>query len=237
MRKKAILIIGFIFIFTSVKAQTVEPEHFLKLPGVNGVSGLINNPGAYTAGHKNLTLGIHNFMFKANYGIFDILEAGVFFNFGQSSDLVEILKGGAINIKANILKEKEYYPAVSSGVQKIPFNMGESHNWDDFRLYAAASKSFSNISLTLGIKNKLIEGSSMEISNWEIFADIAGVVDDTIMLIAEYDGEFLNAGAKISLNYNIAIDVFLIELNNTEDTSGIGTFIEKHFRFGITYLQ
>ena len=111
---------------------------------------------------------------------------------------------------------------------------GKEHS--DFKLYLVISKKVGDMNFTLGGKNRigLLEPDLLV---WNVFANISKVVNDTVMVIAEYDGECYNAGVKISLNYNINIEIFIRDIAGIRAADEMGEFLNSYFVFGITYLQ
>ncbi len=228
MKKAVLIFIVIILAFNFIKADSVDVNHFLIGPSVNGESGFIYNPSSYVLGNNMLSLGIHSYFFKANYGLFNFLEAGLKFNIGTSSEILDILKTSSVNLKVKFLEEEKYFVSIAGGVEEIPIAFYNLFTDNPFRPYVAVSKKIYDMNFTAGYMAKRGKG---------IFADASKVIDDTVLAIAEYDGEHYNAGVKISLNYNFNIEVFVREIDRMNTIKELGQFLRDYFIFGITYIQ
>ncbi len=233
MKKTLAVIIILAALCAVSRAEPVEVTHFLVTPSFNGESGFIFAPSAYVPPHNTFALGIHKFVFKANYGLFDILEAGVNFDFTGSLNLLEILKAGDINVKGRILKEEDFFISLAAGLEKLPMNLFTDIKGQDFSGYAVVSKSIDDMDVSVGFKKNLA-GAAQD--NY-IMADFAKVINETILAIAEYNTGGINAGVKISLNSNINVEVYFSGLENIGNANALGTFLRENFIFGITYIQ
>ncbi len=229
------------FSFSLLFSEAVDVNHFLIAPSINGCGGFIANQSAYVLPANRYSLGLHQFMLKFNYGFMDFLEAGAYMDFGVPIDpndktpaILQVLRTGALNVKAKFLDEDEYFVTMAAGLEKLPFNLFENVPHGDFKLYAAASKKISDLDITLGVKKHLAEGS---LSNWAFAADISKVVADTVLVMLEYDEYTFNAGAKISFNPNLSIDFSVRGIDRLSKAGEIGNFLRNYFVFGITYLQ
>jgi hypothetical protein len=236
--KKTLFILALFipFSFSGIFSTEVDVDHFLIAPSVNGCGGFINNQSAYILEGGRYSLGLHKFIAKFNYGIMDILEAGVCIDFGISSAFVEIMKTTAFNVKAKLLNEEQYFVSVAAGLEKFPVNIFENVAHNDFKLYAAASKKIGGMDITLGVKKQLAAGR-LDLSNWGFAADISKVVADTVLVMLEYDESTFNAGVKISFNPNLSVDFSIRGIDRLSRAGDIGTFISDYFIFGLTYLQ
>lgn len=215
----------------SASAEAVDVTQFLITPTYNGASGFIKAPSAYITPQNIIALGMHSFIFKANYGLFDILELGVNLDFTATSDFIQILKGTDINIKGRIIKEEDLFVTVSAGLDKLPANIFESMNGQDFAGYLVVSKKIDDMAFSAGVK-KFFAGYAQK----NIFmADISKVINETILAVLEYNMGSFNAGIKISLNSNINIELFLSDIGGSGGTPG--DFLKNNFIFGITYIQ
>jgi hypothetical protein len=227
--KKAVLIsIVIMLAFTFIKADSVDVNHFLICPSINGESGFIYNPSGYILENNMLSLGLHSYLFKANYGFYNLIEAGLKLNIGTSSEILDILKTSSINLKAKLLDEEKYFVSLAAGIEEIPIAFYNLFDDNPFRPYVAVSKKIYDMNFTAGYMAKRGKG---------IFADASKVIDDTVLAIAEYDGEHYNAGVKISLNYNFNIEIFIKEIDQMNNIRELGEFLRDYFIFGITYIQ
>jgi hypothetical protein len=231
-RISLILVIAALF-SASVLAETVEITHFLITPDYNGPSGFIKAPGAYITPANTFALGLHSFVFKANYGLFDLAEIGVNVDFTSTSDFINILKGTDINAKIRILKEEDFFISLSAGLDKLPANVFESMNGQDFAGYIVATKKIDDMAFSLGIK-KYFAGYQQDNI---LIIDASKVINDTVLAILEYNMGSFNAGIKISLNSNINVELHLSELEKAGSRGSLGTFLREGFIFGITYIQ
>jgi len=222
--------------FSSVSAEAVDVNHFLICPSTAGVSGFIYNPSAYVLPHMVLSLGLHRFIFTGNVGLFDIVEAGIIVNFAHSSDVWEIAKSTDFNLKARILKEEEAFVSFAAGIERFPINVFEPFPPGEFKLYMVVSKKVTDMNFTVGVK-KPLDGNNLDFLIWDFMVDVSKVVADTVLLVAEYDSGHFNAGVKISLNYNISVEMFIQNIESLGDANEFGTFLSDHFIFGITYIQ
>jgi len=237
MRVKVIVLLAAVlFSFSAYSVETVPVDHYLMMPCINGGSGFIQNPSAYSLPYGNLSLALHNFTFKATYGFHEMLEGGIYFDFGGNSALVSILKSGAANLKFTPLREQESYVTLAAGIERFPFNVFEGFPGSDFNFYTAASRNQWGMNFTVGAKKNITNGQ-FDILNWKFMADISRVINDTVLVTAEYDGHDWNLSAKVSLNYNISMEVVLLSLNRMHEAGELGALIENHFVFGIVFLR
>ena len=221
---------------TAAFAQTVDVNHFLLGPSINGESGFISNPAAYVLPHMSFNVALHRFTFKSNIGLFDIVETGLSFYFSNTTDLWQILQGGGVNLKAKLLKEEDYFVSIAAGIEKMPFNWSSAEEREDFKTYLVFSKKIDDMNFSLGVKKSLIV-EDLDFLVWNFMADVSKVIGDMALVIFEYDTDQFNAGLKISLNYNISVEIFIVDLEQLGDSGDLGVFLEEHFIFGISYLQ
>jgi hypothetical protein len=217
----------------ALDADAVDVMHFLVTPSYNGESGFLYAPCAYVAPQNTLTMGLHNFVFKADYGILNFLEAGLNFDFSSSSDILSILKAGDFNLKARVLKEEDYFVSAAAGLEKVPLNIFQKADGRDFNGYAVISKKIDDMDASVGLK-KNFEGVRQ---TSYLIADLSKVISDTILAVIEYDTGKYNAGIKISLNSNINVEFYIRDLAHIGDSQELGTFMKQDFVFGITYIQ
>jgi len=217
-------------------ADGVDINRLLASASVNGAAGFINNPSAYFPGHMKLCLAIHRFSFKANIGLFDMAEAGLLLDFGSSSDVVEILKGLKIGAKAGILREEVSFISVSAGIQNFPVYVFDGIEDTGFAAYIAASKKAGNANITAGIKKDLSAGDYNFVV-LRFIGDISLLIYDTVLAIVEYDGNDFNAGVRVSMNYNLNAEIFVVGINRFGGAAEMGVFLRDHFVFGISYVQ
>jgi len=216
-----------------VSADAVDVIHFLITPSYNGESGFLYAPSAYVAPQNALTMGLHKFVFKANYGILNIVEAGLNFDFTSTSDVLAILKAGDLNIKARVLKEEDFFVSAAAGLEKLPLNLFQKINGQDFNGYVVISKKLDDMDASLGLKKNF---AGVRQTSY-LIADLSKVISDTILAVIEYDTGKFNAGIKISLNSNINVEFFIHDLAHIKDSQELGTFLRQDFIFGITYIQ
>ncbi|MCE5300860.1 MAG: hypothetical protein LLG37_08335 [Spirochaetia bacterium] len=217
-------------------AGQVDIDHFLILPSISGVSGFISNPSACVSPAGRFSLGVHNFLFKADYGIMDRVEAGIAIDFGATNGFTEIIKATDINLKGIILKEDDMFLNLAAGIERFPINVFDDLTDGGLKIYAVASKKVLDMDVSAGVKKKL-GVNSIGISDWDFMFDLSKVINDTMLAVLEYDEKQFNAGVKISFNYNLCVDFFVVGLNNLGRADGIGGFLRDYFVFGITYLQ
>ncbi|MEI7640392.1 MAG: hypothetical protein WCJ46_02645 [bacterium] len=214
--------------FSSAWAETVSVEHFAMSPSVTGTSGFINNPSAYVLKNGMLGLGLHNYLLKINYGLFDVVEIGLKFDLETTSVVLDILKHGSFNCKAAFLDEKYYFVSVAAGVIGVPVNLFEKIPEKSINAYISVSKNIYDMNITAGyVMNK----------NMPFFVDFSKVINDTVLYVLEYDGNGYNTGFRISLNYNINIEAFVSGLEYMGKIKDFGGFLKERFIFGITYTQ
>lgn len=230
------LLLSAIFIISALSlcnAEGVNATHLVEIPAMNGTAGYIKNPSGYTHKENTYSLGIHKFGFKANYNLFGIVDFGLFFDFSDSSDILEVLQLGDINVKAKLTDEETMFVTAAAGIERLPFSMGAPENWSECRLYFTASKQVDDFSFGIGIAQQL--HGSIDLSSWDFLADAAMIVNDTVLVVAEYDGRGFNAGVKISMNYNITVELLAVNIGGFEASAKAGSILRDHFVFGITY--
>lgn len=222
---------------SSARAEAVDISQFLITPSYNGASGFICAPAAYVTPHNVFALGLHRFVFKANYGLFDIGEVGLNVDFTSTANLIDILKGIDINIKGRILKEEDFFVSLAAGLDKLPANLFENMTGQDFAGYLVVSKKINDMAFSVGVK-KYFAGYPQEnyLVNY-LMLDVSKIINDTILAIVEYNTGSLNAGIKISLNSNINVELFLSAIEKSGQANALGTFLRENFIFGITYIQ
>ncbi|MCX8093575.1 MAG: hypothetical protein N3E50_05345 [Candidatus Goldbacteria bacterium] len=236
MKRTFIIIITWIFFTVNINTQSVDVEHFLRCPSVNGVSGFAYIPSVYVLHSNKFSLGLHRFEFKANYGLFDILEAGVYFDFSSSSNLFDILKNGKLNLKLQLLNEEQFFLSSVIGIEQCPLNIFEQIIDEDCNIYFAVSKKILDASITVGLEKNLT-GLDPDITDAGFFIAVSKVIYDTILLVAEYERGIYNGGFKISMNSNITIDFFVRNINKLSVANSFGDFLQNYFIFGIDYIQ
>ncbi|MCX7698622.1 MAG: hypothetical protein N2114_04055 [Candidatus Goldbacteria bacterium] len=236
MKRIFITIITWMFFTVNVNTQSVDVEHFLRCPSVNGVSGFAYIPSVYVLHSNKFSLGLHRFEFKANYGLFDIIETGVYFDFSFSSSLFDILKNGKLNLKFQLLNEEQFFVSFTSGIEKCPLNMFEKVKDKNFNLYFVVSKKIIDAIITTGLEKNL-SGFDPNLTDFGLFFAISKVIYDTILLVVEYKRDIYNAGFKISMNSNITIDFFIKNIDRLSIANSFGDFLQSYFIFGINYIQ
>ncbi len=235
--KKIFLIFIIVFFFTiGAGAESVDVRHFLFCPSVNGISGFAYIPSAYVLHSNILSLGLHRFEFKANYGLFDILEVGLYVDFSYSSNLIDILKASKFNAKFHFLDEEQFFISLATGIEKCPLNVFEKTQDENFNLYFIVSRNITDANITIGMKKNL-SGLDPHITDIGFVVALSKVIYDTILLVTEYDRGNYNAGFKISMNSNITIDVFVRDIGRLSVTNSFGDFLRSNFIFGIDYIQ
>jgi hypothetical protein len=233
MKKILLSLIVSASLAVSASAEAVDVTHFLITPSYNGASGFIKAPSAYITPANTFALGLHSFVFKANYGLFDLLELGVNVDFTATSDFISILKGTDINVKGRILKEEDFFVSLSAGLDKLPANVFESMNGQDFAGYIVATKKIDDMAFSIGVKKFFMGYHQDNI----LIIDASKVINDTVLAILEYNMGSFNAGIKISMNSNINVELFFSEIGKVDGRGTLGDFLRKNFIFGITYIQ
>lgn len=238
MKLKKIFFIFIIIIFAvNIFSFNVDPNHILLFPSINGESGFIYNPSAYYISEGMISLGLHPFILAANIGIINLLELGINLDFGKASDFFEILKQSSLNIKCGVLKEEDHLISFAVGLERFPLNLLENIKKNEtFRSYIVISRKISDMNFTTGIKKNLLSDIS-EFSKTEFMFDISKILNNTVLTIIEYDGQKYNFGFKISLNYNINVELFIKNIDKLNKMNDLGTFLREYFIFGITYIQ
>jgi len=230
-----IFILALCFVIYS-QAEGVDVNHFLLCPSVNGISGIAYIPSAYVLHSNVLSLGLHRFEFKVNYGLFDMLEAGIYVDFSYSSNLVDILKASKFNVKLRFLDEEQFFLSFAAGIEKCPLNVFEKTQDENFNLFLVVSRKITDANITIGLKKNLT-GLDPDITDIGLVAALSKVIYDTILLVAEYERGNYNAGFKISMNSNITIDVFIRDIGRLSVANSFGDFLRNNFIFGIDYIQ
>ncbi len=235
--KKIFFIFILLIININVFSFNVDPNHILLFPSVNGESGFIYNPSAYYLNEGMISLGLHPFILAANIGVINLIELGINLDFGKSSDFFGILKQSSFNVKIGILKEDDHLISFAAGIERFPINLLEDLKKNEtFRSYAVISKKLGDMNFTLGIKKNLLS-EIPEFSKTEFIFDISKILNETVLTIIEYDGQNYNLGFKISLNYNINVELFVKKIDKLNKLNEIGAFLREYFIFGITYIQ
>lgn len=230
------IVILLLFLNNFANSQSVDIKHFLLNPSINGISGFAYIPSAYVIPSNKLTLGLHRFEFKANYGLFDMIETGIYFDFSYSSDLIDILKAGKINLKLYLLDEEKFFISFAAGIEKCPLNVFEKKIDENFNLYFVVSKNIVDADITAGLKKNLT-GLDPSITDVGFVVALSKVIYDTMLLILEYNCDSYNAGFKISMNSNITIDFFIKDIGGLSTANSFGNFLRSNFIFGIDYIQ
>jgi len=236
MKKKIIMLIITLCFITQLRSESVDVNHFLLCPSVNGISGFVYIPSAYVLPSNTVSLGLHRFEFKANYALFNMLEAGLYFDFSYSSNLIDILKAGKFNIKFHFLDEEPYFISMAAGIQKAPLNIFEKTQDENFNLYIVISKKIMDANITIGF-NKNLTGLDPDITDCGFLVGLSKVIYDTVLIVAEYNNGIYNAGFKISMNSNITIDIFIKDIGKLNMADSFGGFLRNYFVFGINYIQ
>ncbi len=235
--KKIFFILSIIIFSFNAFSFNVDPNHILLFPSVNGESGFIYNPSAYYLDEGMISLGLHPFILAANIGVINLIELGINLDFGKSSDFFEILKQSSLNVKFGILKEDDHFISFAIGIERLPINLLEDLKKNEsFRSYAVVSRKLWDMNFTSGIKKNLLS-EIPEFSKTEFMFDISKILNETVLTIIEYDGQNYNFGFKISLNYNINVELFIKKIDKLNKLNEIGMFLREYFIFGITYIQ
>jgi hypothetical protein len=123
------------------------------------------------------------------------------------------------------------------GIERLPLNLIENVRQNEFfRSYLTISRKILDMNFNLGIKKNLLN-ENPDLSKMEYMFDISKILNETVLAIIEYDGEKYNVGFKISLNYNINVELFIKNINNIDKINAISALLKDYLIFGITYIQ
>lgn len=180
-----------------VEEESTVPATESRIPNFLGTTGLLNIPSAYTPGDRGASAFIAGtsgfFGGGATVGITDRFEIG----FGVL-DFDDDLGGDTeflLNLKANLLQERENVPAISVGVIDVTDSLDADVSW-----YVVASKYFTRASTDTPFALKGHLGYGGGIYDDEIFAGAELFFQPYLSLLAEYQNDDFNVGGRFHWN-------------------------------------
>jgi Exopolysaccharide biosynthesis protein YbjH len=192
-----------VFVLLSVLATSLMTPA-LAAPNFLGSTGLFRVPDADVAGDRTYGVHVHGTndftTYGVNFGLTKGLEAGltVFDPDGGSTRLFG-------NAKYQFVHETGKSPAIAVGVVDIADTI-------DISGYGIVSKGIGTLEAGgrgLSLRGHVGYGTGLFRDN------IIGGVDlgfrDNVLLIAEYDGDDVNGGARLSLGRGVRVDVGVLQ--------------------------
>jgi hypothetical protein len=180
-------------------SMLIGPAGAVSGPSFNGYTGLLNVPTAYSLSLANYNAGVyfdnHRTNIVGNLGLLPGLEVG--------AASIKPEHAGAeltLNAKYELRGEGTIWPAIAVGV----FDIADSF---DVSPYMVASKSLTPIGRELF--NPMIHvgvgGGSFD----GVFAGISADIAQKVTLMAEYDTEDVNIGARFWVSPNLSVSAGL----------------------------
>lgn len=173
-------------------------------PSINGSTGLINTPTADVLQEGQFSLGYYHLK-EGGVGTFNLnlaknLELGVA-GFRYDSDVSKD-NDTLVNFKYSLLSETVLTPGLAVGVEDIGNDVKRTH-------YAAASKALPfGFRIHAGVGDGRYDGvfAAIEKTISPIGALTGNSIFPATTLIAEWDGDRMNYGARMSIVPGLKID-------------------------------
>ncbi len=189
---------------------------------INGSTGCIFTPDMNILSNNFLSVGIHKFDIKVNYGLFSLVEIGFKSQLTIDQDWQDIFTSGQINSKLQLFRNKYFGVCVGS---ETPFSAPASPYlvmglaWEKL-LFG----SFSNF----GYGKEKYDG---------FFGSTGLVLYPGLMLLGEDDSRNINAGIRFLLSQRYKFDMFLTRINQFNDINSEADLLHNHLVFGLTYSE
>lgn len=218
-------------------AEIDEATRYLeKSSSLIGPTGWINIPAAAMPDAGYLSAGIHSNYAKVAFGLWDFIEAGIYF-------------------EADKLGERfEPYQDMSSWEKfrnNLPAFLGEAFRGQvKIKL---ADQDQAGISLAQGIEGQdvyIVAQRHLEslsrvtlLAGWgtgrfqDGFAGLSKSVFSGAEVIFEYDGKGINLGMRLLLAPNLIFSFAGQRVDRIGEVEDLGDVISKHMVFGVTYLE
>jgi len=181
---------------------TVRPA--VAAPNFFGSTGLILTPTADVLRVREWNAHVHGtdevVTYGANFGLFENLEVGV-----TGIDPDSGSSDALINLKYRIVPESASVPAISIGAVDIADELEV-----DPSIYLVISKALGSPSATGGHQLRAHLGIADGIYD-DFFAGLDYVINPKLLLMAEYDSNDLNFGARIGLTPEVRIDLAVLD--------------------------
>lgn len=217
--------------------QVDEATHYLEhSASLLGPTGWINIPAASVPDDGKMTAAIHRGYAKLNFGLWGILEAGVFFEADKLGKQFEPYRNLADwelveeNAPAFIKEAFKGHGKVRLIDQKWGFvSLAVGMERQDY--YVVAQKHLAGLS-----KVTLMGGWGTGRFNKGFFG-LSKTVFSGAELSFEFDGEGINVGYRLLLGPNLIMDLAGQQLNTIGEVQNLGEVISNHLVFGITYVE
>jgi hypothetical protein len=200
-----------------------------------GPTGWINIPSASLADSGTLDAAIHRGQAKVNLGLFDVMEAGIYFEADQLGTRFEPYRD--LSSTERIGKEiPAFIKEAFRGQAKLQLL---DQDWglvslaggvEDQNYYGVVQRYFQRSRVTL-------------LAGWGTarfqkgFVGISKTIFSGAEVMFEYDGVGVNMGLRMLLAPNLILNLAGQNLNTVGEVKNLGEVIAQHFLFGITYVE
>ncbi|MCD4813343.1 hypothetical protein K8S19_06590 [bacterium] len=201
-----------------------------------GPTGWVNIPSASVPGSGNLSAGIHLNRAKINIGLFDFIEAGLFFNADELAAAFEPYR----NLSRWDLVEKNvpaFLKDAFRGQAKLKLldqdwaAIGLAVGVEEQDYYCTVQRFFtglSNVTLLVGWGTGRFEKG---------YFGLGKTLFPGSEMIFEYDATGINIGIRMLLASNLVLSIAGRNLDTIGEVQNLGEVISDHLIFGITYVE
>ncbi len=226
-----------LFFAGPVWAQIDEATRFLeKSASLMGPAGWINMPAAAMPDAGYMSAGIHSNYAKLSFGLWDFIEAGIYFEadklgerFKPYRDLSSWEKAGE-NIPA-FVRDAFRGHAKLKALDQDWAGVGLAAGIEEQNYYVVAQRylvSLSQVTLSAGWGTGRFKDG---------FAGLSKSVFSGAEVIFEYDGRGINIGMRVLLAPNLILSFAGKNLGRIGEVQNLGDVISEHMVFGVTYLE
>ncbi|MEW6516585.1 MAG: hypothetical protein AB1439_06770 [candidate division FCPU426 bacterium] len=203
---------------------------------LTGPTGWINIPSASVPGSGQLSAGIHLNKAKVNFGLWEVLEGGFFFDADRLGEQFEPYR----NLSRWDLAEKNvpgFIREAFRGQGKIKLI---DQDWGGVSLAAGVEEQDGYV-----VMQRFFPGLSRVsmVAGWgegrfsQGFAGLGKTLFPGAELLFEYDGRGINMGMRLLLAPNLIMTYAGRNLDTVGEVKNLGQVISQHLSFGITYVE
>ena len=219
-------------------------------------TGFIAVPAASVIPHGWLSAGLHRYQVKVNYGLWDMLEAGLSADVEGYTDLRNIPQKTLVYARLRVLRQDKHGISVAGGMNGLGW---EDLGFDLFGFQADPAFQFTQVyyagagRTVPGLPSMVITaGAAMSpeftqdfgggfkaviaSESWFI-ANVSQVVFDGLMAMLEKDRTGINVGFRMLLSAEIKLDLALYQAQSIQTSRPFADVLDRNIRFGISYTE
>lgn len=201
-----------------------------------GPTGWINIPSAYILSNGEMAAAIHSGQAKFNFGLLDMLEAGIYFSadtLGQQFEPYRNLSSWE-QVQANVppflngaFRGQVKVRLLDEDWAGVSFAVGREQGSN----YLVAQKYLSALS-----RVNLVGGWGQGRFQ-RGFIGLGKTITSGAELMFEYDGEGVNVGLRLLLGANLVFSFAGMQLNTIGEVEHLSEVIRNHMIWGVTYVE